>query len=228
MRIDAHVHLWQLARGDYGWLTPDSGPLFRDYDLSDLESLLVANGIDGAILVQAAPTEAETEFLLALAQRSERIRGVVGWVDLDATDVAARIAKLADHPKAVGIRPMLQDIAERHWVLSPTRAAGLEACAAAGLVFDALVRPDQLEDIAVLAGREPLLTIVIDHAAKPPIAQDGFAQWAAAIERAAALPNIACKLSGLLTEAPRGADEDTLAPYVAHLFACFKIGRAHV
>src|SRR5580704_4001342 len=95
MRIDAHHHLWTLARGDYGWLTPDLTPIYRDFCLSDLAPHLSASRIDGTILVQAAPTEAETIFLLEIAEQAELVCGVVGWTDFDAADAAARIDALA-------------------------------------------------------------------------------------------------------------------------------------
>src|SRR5215467_7871105 len=111
MRIDAHHHLWRPARGDYGWLTPDLKTLYRDFYAEDLQPLLQAARIDATILVQAAPTEAETDYLLAIANQTSWIAGVVGWTDLAAPDAAARVARLAQMPGLVGLRPMLQDLA---------------------------------------------------------------------------------------------------------------------
>ena len=222
MRIDAHHHLWDPARGDYGWLTVDMGPLYRAFSAEDLAPLLAEAGIDGALLVQAAPTEAETDWLLAIARETPWVLGVVGWIDLDAADAPARIAARAADPLFVGVRPMLQDIAQRDWILGPTRTPALAALAEHHLVFDALIAVDQIDAIATLATRHPDLSIIVDHAAKPRIGDSaGWSRWADGMTRLAAHPGVACKLSGLLTEAPAGADVNMLRPYAAHLLAAY-------
>jgi L-fuconolactonase len=221
MMIDAHHHCWEPARGDYGWLHPDS-PLYRSYQPSDLAPLLADGGIGGSILVQAAPTAAETDYLLGLARAEEGILGVVGWIDLEAPDAVARIEARARDPLFVGIRPMLQDMADRAWIARPERAPALEAIARTGLVFDALVRADQLATVALLAERHPGLAIVLDHAGKPPFA-DSVAMdvWQSDVARIAAFPNVACKLSGLLTELPAGASLALVDRCIATLIELF-------
>ncbi len=140
VRIDAHQHFWWLGRGDYGWLTPALAPIYRDFGPSDLAPLLQSRGIDKTILVQAAPTFAETLYMLELAERTPFVAGVVGWIDFDAMDAASRIAKVAaEQPLLVGLRPMLHDIADDDWLLRPNLAAVLHAMTEQGLVFDALV-----------------------------------------------------------------------------------------
>src|SRR5271165_6336868 len=111
MIIDAHHHLWRLSWGDYGWLTPDLAPLWRDFEPADLAPLMAAAGMAGGILVQAAPTEAETAFLLGLAARTPTALGVTGWTDFAAPDAPDTIARLAADPRLKGLRPMLQDLA---------------------------------------------------------------------------------------------------------------------
>ncbi|MFN7321955.1 MAG: amidohydrolase family protein, partial [Methylobacterium sp.] len=110
MRIDSHQHYWSLARGDYGWLTPALAPIYRDFGPDDLAPLLERAGIDRTILVQAAPTEAETRFMLQVARQTAHVAGVVGWVDCNAEDAPARIAAMARDPLLVGLRPMIHDI----------------------------------------------------------------------------------------------------------------------
>jgi predicted TIM-barrel fold metal-dependent hydrolase len=131
MRIDAHHHLWSLARGDYGWLTSELAPIYRDFGLPDLAPHLAAAGIEGTILVQAAPSEAETLYLLDIAETAELVRGVVGWTDFDAADGAARIDALAARKLLVGLRPMVQDIHDDDWLLGPKRFGVRRAGAAA-------------------------------------------------------------------------------------------------
>lgn len=219
--IDAHFHIWRPARGDYGWLTPTLGPIYRDVAIADWRREARACGVTGGILVQAAATEAETRFLLdaAAAEPGAPVLGVIGWVDLAAVDAPARVARIAAEPLVKGLRPMLQDIADPDWILDPSVAAGLAAMAAHGLAFDALVRPVHLPRIRALAVRLPDLTIIVDHGAKPDIAGDGFAPWAAEIERVAHETHALCKLSGLMTEA--GATPERVQHYIAHLLACF-------
>ena len=213
MRVDAHHHVWQLARGDYAWLTPDL-PIHRDYGLTDLVPLLA--DVTATVLVQAAPTEAETRFLLEIAEASRGlVRGVVGWADLAAPDAPARIAALAGNGLLKGLRPMLQDIADTRWILRDDVAAGLRAMAAHGLRLDLLMQPRHLDLVPELAARHPDLPMVLDHAGKPDIAGGAFAPWAASIARIARETDLVCKMSGLVTEAGRDWDIARLAPFTA-------------
>ncbi len=220
MRVDAHHHLWTLARGDYDWLAPDMTPLYRDFDPTLLRPLLDTARIDATILVQAAPTEAETAFLLDIAARHGWIAGVVGWTDLSAPGAADRVAALAVPGGLVGFRPMLQDLDDPAWILRPDVAPALDAMVRHGLVFDALIRPAQLGVIVELARRFPALSIVVDHAGKPAGGLPSAA-WRTGIDALAASPNVSVKLSGLLTEAPADAAAEHLAPVFAALLASF-------
>jgi L-fuconolactonase len=223
MIIDAHQHFWQLSRGDYGWLTPEAGGLYRDYLPDDLAPLLEEHDVGATVLVQAAPTEAETHFLLGLAREHPFVAGVVGWVDFEAVDVAERIAALATAGagKLKGLRPMIQDIADPHWIMRHTLDAAFDAMVAHELVFDALVRPVHLKALRERLLRHPRLRAVLDHAGKPAIASGALEPWAAALERLARDTPIYCKLSGLLSEAgPRRSAAD-LTPWVAQVFSSF-------
>ena len=222
MRIDAHHHLWTLARGDYGWLTKDLAPIYRDFVISDLEPLLATAGIDGTILVQAAPTEAETLFLLDIAETSGVIRGVVGWTDFDATDAVARIDALAERRLLVGLRPMVQDISDDDWLLSPQLAQQFTAMAGHGLVFDALVLPRHLPRLLRVVDRHPGLQFVLDHCAKPRLAARDIGEWRDDIATLAQHPNIVCKLSGLVSEAAPDWEVADLQDAVDHVRASFR------
>lgn len=221
MIIDAHQHFWQLARGDYGWLTPELAVLYRDFMPDDLAPHLYQHGIDGTILVQAAPTIAETEFLLEIADRTPFVLGVVGWVDFEATSAPDDIARLAKHPKLVGLRPMIQDITDDEWMLRADLTTAFDALIEADLTFDALVLPCHLAHLRQLLSRYPRLRTVIDHAAKPNIAGGHFDQWASDIAVIAKESRAYCKLSGLLTEAGTDWTTSEVTPYVAHLFEHF-------
>lgn len=217
MIIDAHQHFWQLARGDYSWLTPELTALHRDFLPDDLAPHLHQHGIDGTILVQAAPTLAETEFLLKIADKTPFVLGVVGWVDFEATSACHDIARLAKHPKLVGLRPMIQDIPDDRWMLRPDLAPAFEAMIQNDLAFDALMLPRHLPHLRQLLSRYPQLRTVIDHAAKPDISGGKYEAWASDIAVIAKESRAYCKLSGLLTEAGSDWATSDVAPYVAHL-----------
>jgi L-fuconolactonase len=225
--IDAHQHYWRLERGDYDWLTPKLGPLYRDFEPEDLAAELKACGIASTVLVQAAATEAETRHLIALARQHASVGGIVGWVDFEAIDLGERIARLVEEGAGAlkGFRPMIQDIADPLWLGRPALDAAFEALVAADLSFDALVLPQHLELLRQRLRKHPGLRAVLDHAGKPDIAVGArtaaFEVWSLQIRLLARESPICCKLSGLLTEAPAGADAAVLDPYVAHVFDCF-------
>lgn len=218
--IDAHTHLWRLSRGDYGWLDGKGGPLDplrRDFDRADYP------GDGRLILVQAAETEAETDYLLSIAEGDPMVAGVVGWIDLSAPDAIARIEARAATPILKGVRPVLQDIAETNWLEDAVAPETLDALAASGLRFDALVTARHLPMLARIAAQHPDLPLIIDHAAKAQNAGTD-ADWQEGMAALAALPHVHCKLSGLLTELPPEALADplpALRPMVGRLLDWF-------
>jgi L-fuconolactonase len=223
--IDAHQHFWRLDRGDYGWLTPALAPIFRDFGPGDLAPILARHGIGRTILVQAAPTAAETAYLLGIARTTPFVAGVVGWIDFEAPDAPDVVARLAGDPRLVGLRPMVQDIADDDWLLRPSHAPVFEAIVAHGLVFDALVLPRHLPRLARVLERHPRLVVVVDHGAKPGIRAGEIDRWRADMATIAAHPRAHCKLSGLVTEASPGAGLDVLAPYIDTLLGLFGAAR---
>jgi L-fuconolactonase len=219
--IDSHQHFWRLARGDYGWLVPSLAAIHRDFGPADLAPILARHGIDRTILVQAAPTVAETAYLVELARKAAFVAGVVGWTDFESPGVADAITALAREPLIVGLRPMVQDLADDRWLAQPSLAPAFAAMAAHGLVFDALVKPRHLPALLHVLERHPDLAVVVDHGAKPDLARGDLAGWRRAIARVAASPQATCKLSGLVTEAREGAGIDVLQPCVDTLLECF-------
>jgi L-fuconolactonase len=223
MIVDSHQHFWRVSRGDYGWLTPEAGLLYRDYLPEHLAALLQSSAVQATVLVQAAPTEAETRYLLELSQTHSFIAGVVGWVDFDAPDVQERmIALQADSQgKLKGLRPMIQDMPDPRWLLREDLDHAFDSLIRAGLVFDALVRPVHLDMLRSRLMRHPNLVAVLDHAGKPDIQHDDFTGWARDLRRLAQDTQAFCKLSGLLTEAGSQRSVAGLVPYVEHIFDCF-------
>ena len=206
MIIDAHHHLWDPAVREYGWLAGDVlAPIRRAYRPGDLRAKAAESGVDGTVLVQTVSDVDETVDFLAMADANrDLILGVVGWVDLTDPTVADTLAALRDKPggdRLVGIRHQAQDEDDPAWLARPDVLRGLAAVAAAGLAYDLLVLPHQLDAAITAVTEVPQGRYVLDHAAKPPIASGEREPWASRIRELAARPNLACKLSGLVTEA---------------------------
>jgi len=221
MIVDAHQHFWDPGRGDYGWLKP-SNPIHRVFSATDLQPLLVATGVDATVLVQAAPTPEETDYMLGIAREAPWILGVVGWIDLLAADAADQVRCRANDVLFLGVRPMLQDIADPDWILNPALTVALSAIATEGLVFDALILSHQITAIIELAIRHPRLAIVLDHAAKPKLGNvNAMSVWSRDMKRLAALPNVTCKISGLLTELSTNGTKADVIRAIGVLFDLF-------
>lgn len=217
--IDAHVHIWRLGLNDCVWPTPDLDAIHRDHDLAEIATLARGAGVASAILVQSQESERDTRWLLEAAEGSDFVAGVVGWADLSAADIGARLDALLRAGPLVGIRPMTEGCVD-DWFDTPAIDAGLAALAERGLTFDALIRPRHLASLNRLAARHPGLAIMIDHAAKPSIGVEREA-WRDALAPLAARPNVHCKLSGLMTELAPGGGADALLPYIDELVALF-------
>jgi L-fuconolactonase len=240
--VDAHHHVWDLSVRDQPWLAqPELAPLRRNFLLADLEPEAAAAGVTSTVVVQTVAEPEETPEMLALAADSSLIAGVVGWVDLEAPDVADAIAALRQLPGGellVGIRhPVLME-RDRDWLTRPAVLRGLAAVAAAGLVFDVVVQPRQLAAAVSAAKATPQLTLVLDHFGNPDVsapdvsapdvsAPDASAgvdeSWASAFSAFAALPNTVGKFSGILgeTAASDGASIAHLRPYYEMALAGF-------
>ena len=218
--IDAHQHFWSLATPGHVWPTAAERRIHRDFGPTDLALETRGVALAGTVLVQSQPTDADTDWLLALAQDNPLVRAVVGWVDLAHPHAPERIASLARHPKLRGLRPMLQSIEDTDWLLREDNVPALEAMQAANLRLDALIQPRHLAMLARFVARWPDLPVVIDHAAKPYAAARRLDPWADEIAALAEL-GLHCKLSGLRTEQAPGQSADDLIPYVECLVAAF-------
>jgi L-fuconolactonase len=232
--VDAHHHLWDPADRRHAWL--DALPsLRRPFGLDDFQAAAAPQGVTASVLVQVLPDVAETEEFLARAAASHGagggpvpVAGVVGWVDLCGPDVAAEIARIRERhggDRLVGIRHLVQDEPDPAWLDRPEVRRGLRAVGQAGLVYDLLIRPSQLPAALRLTAEEDQVRFVLDHAAKPRISGGELEPWATLIDELAARPNVACKVSGLVTEAAADWQPAQFAPYVDVLLASFGPGR---
>jgi L-fuconolactonase len=221
MRIDSHQHFWRFNPVDYGWMQA-GWPIRRDYLPTDLESELRAHHLDGCVAVQARQSLAESRWLLELAKAASMIRGVVGWVDLCSPNVAQELKEFAEHPKFVGVRHVVQDEPDDQFMLREDFQRGIAALRRFGLTYDLLVFPRHLPAAVALAEKFPEQPFVLDHLAKPPIKDGALSPWREQIRALAKLPNVACKVSGMVTEADwQSWRADDFKPYLDVVFEAF-------
>jgi L-fuconolactonase len=222
MKIDAHQHFWNPARGDYGWMDSEGAkPLRKQIGPADFAPHTKACGIDHTVLVQAAPTIAETEYMLGIADAIPLVAKVVGWINFEKRDDIKELTRLAKHPKFSGVRPMIQDLPDAEWMHRKDVQWAFDAIVDLDLTFDALGYPIHLDAFQRLFDKYPTMRTVIDHCMKPVIRENQFEDWAKKISHIAKTTPVFCKLSGLATEAKPGWTPETLKPYAAHIIESF-------
>jgi L-fuconolactonase len=226
MIVDAHHHLWDPGRRDYPWMAGEAlDPIRRPYTVDDLRAA-AGPDVTATILVQTVSSMEETEEFLATADSSDGlVAGVVGWLDLTAPDLDRLRAVPGGH-LLVGIRHQVENEPDPDWLLRNDVRSGLRAVAAAGLVYDLLVRAPQRPAAYAVAKQLPDLRFVLDHAGKPGIAHGEWEGWATWIDDLAGLPNVVCKVSGLITEADWNSwSAGTIRPYAEHVLNAFGADR---
>lgn len=213
MRIDAHQHFWKYSATEYSWI-PENSVLHRDYDPTDLASLLEPLGFHGSIAVQARQSPNENLFLSRLAEEHELIKGFVGWIDLRSPNVDSLARNFSRLPKAVGVRHVVQDEPDPNFMAAPEFRRGIATLDTYGLVYDILIYAHQLQDAIRLVSDFPNQTFVLDHIAKPAIRNGEIQEWRRHMTTMSSLPNVSVKLSGILTEADHQSwTKQQLRPY---------------
>lgn len=201
MRIDSHQHFWVYNPSQHVWMTDRMSVLKRDYLPQDMEPLLERAGIGGTIAVQARQMVEETEWLLELADRYPFIRGVVGWVDLRSPNVRDQLEGFSRYGKLRGVRHVVHDEPDDRFALLPAFQRGIEMLREFGLTYDLLLYPRHLPAAIRLVEKFPDQPFVLDHIGKPPIRDRQLSPWREDLRALALLPNVWCKLSGMVTEA---------------------------
>lgn len=220
--VDSHQHFWQLSRGGYNWLKPDLKVLYQDFLPEQLAPELTESNVGQTMLIQAEESEEEIYFMLAIAEVSKFVAGVVGWVDMEAPNVLEKLSHFCESKYFKGIRPMLQDIDDVNWILKDEFNPIFQFMAEKQLTFDALIKDVHLSNIHILAERHPTLNIVINHCAKPNLSLGPSDFWQQRLINISSCENVYIKLSGLLTEAPQGhVSIEIIQPYFDHIMAVF-------
>lgn len=199
--IDSHHHLWLFNEEDFGWMDEFMEILRRDYLPSDLEPEIEKAGVEGTVVVQARQKIEETEWLLKLADENDFIKGVVGWVDLCSEKLGEQLERFASHPKLVGVRHVIHDETDDEFMNRPEFHRGIGQLDEYGLSYDLLLFPKHLQQAAILAQEFPKQRFVLDHLSKPLIKYERIDIWNEDIIEIAKLPNVWCKISGMVTEA---------------------------
>jgi L-fuconolactonase len=222
MHIDAHQHFWIYSPGEYEWIDDSMAALRRDFLPHDLKLELEGTGFQGSIAVQVRQTLEETRWLLELADSFPWILGVVGWVDLCSPDVRSQLKVLAQNPKLVGIRHIVQSEPDDRFLLQPDFMRGVSALEEFDLAYDILIYTKHLPVAAEFVQRFPRQRFVLDHLAKPPIKSGDIDSWAQGIRRLAESPNLFCKVSGLVTEADwQHWEPEQVIPFLDVAFEAF-------
>ena len=226
IKIDAHQHLWKYSPVTHGWIDDNMKELKRDFMPEDLLQELRRGGYHGCVSVQASQTEDETRFLLEQARKYPFIKGIVGWLDLRAADLEEKLEYYSQFSKFKGLRHVIQDEPDDRFMLRDDFLKGIAKLEKFGLTYDILIFPRHLEYARELVGMFPKQKFVLDHIAKPDIAGGVLSPWKEDLQRLAVHPNVYCKISGMVTEAPwrawRPAD---FKPYLDTVFEAFGVDR---
>lgn len=224
--IDAHQQFWKFNPTRDHWFKEDMTSIQQDFYPNDLWPLLQEHGFDGCVAIQTGQSEKETDFLIALAKQNPFIKGVVGWVDLQAKDIIERLEWYKSFTVLKGFRHALQNEERRDLMLQPPFKRGISALQYYGFTFDILIYPDQLKYAARLAGCFPEQKFVIDPMARPNFKMEDIAGWKADIKKLAFHQNVYCKISGMVKEA--GGNEwmkEDLRPYMDEIVGAFGMDR---
>jgi L-fuconolactonase len=226
MTIDAHHHFWLYDPARHEWITDEMSAIRKDFFPKDFEPILKQNGISGSVLVQVDQTETENDFQLKLAEENNFIKGVVGWVDLQADNIEERLEFYKQYKKMKGFRHILQGEADRALMLKPAFMNGIRKLKKFGYTYDILIYTDQLKYTKEFVAAFPDQLFVIDHLAKPNIKEQKIDEWKKNMGAVAEYENVYCKISGMVTEADwKNWNKEDFTPYLDVVMEAFGIDR---
>lgn len=223
--VDSHHHFWEIDRFDYSWM-PEGSPLAVDYGPADLEPLIKNAGVDYTVIVQAVSSPDEARWLLELAEKHEFIAGIVGWVDLTDPLVGDTLEELQKSSYFKGVRHIWESEDDPGWIVNSGAIEGLKELVRRDLTFDFLAKPPNLPFIPRVMDQVPDLRAVVDHIAKPVIAEHLVEPWLTDMRKVASINGMHCKISGMVTEADHKSwTVDDLRPYVHHVLGMYGTNR---
>jgi len=222
MRIDAHQHFWQYDPRRHNWITSEMKVLQQDFIPLDLQFILEKNDFDGCIAVQADQSDEETKYLVQLAKEYSFVKGVVGWVDLRASNIDEQLHQYRDEAIIKGFRHIVEGEEDPDFLQRDSFLKGIESLTKHHYTYDLLIRPRHYAGAITCVQANPNQTFILDHIAKPPIKSREFEEWALFIEELAAFSNVSCKVSGLATEADwKSWRLDDFTQYLGYVFDSF-------
>lgn len=222
MRIDAHQHFWQYDPSRHNWITSEMKVLQQDFIPLDLKFILEKNDFKGCIAVQADQSDEETKYLVQLAKEYSFIKGVVGWVDLRASNIDEQLHQYKDESIIKGFRHIVEGEEDPDFLQRDSFLKGIESLTKHRYTYDLLIRPRHYAGALKCVQSNPNQIFILDHIAKPPIKSREFEEWALFIERLAGFSNVSCKVSGLATEADwKSWRLDDFTQYLGHVFDSF-------
>lgn len=223
MRVDSHQHFWRYTEQEYDWIGEEEQVIRRDFLPADLAPTLKSSNIDKCVAVQARQTDEETQWLLSLAEGNDLIAGVVGWIDIKASNLSDQLAAYVNRNKLKGFRHVLQGEADPDFMLATAFIRGLQTLSEHNLTYDLLIFAKQLPQSIELVKQLPNLSIVVDHIAKPDIVNHSdFDAWKEGMLQLARFDNVMCKISGMVTEADvNNWQNDDFEQYLDVVFNAF-------
>ena len=228
--VDAHVHLYDVKKLSYGWLA-NVPKINRSYGLDDFDKARGKVVVDKIVFAEVAVDPGlhikEAEFIQEMADRDARLSGIIAHLPLEkGVAVEADIAALKKFRKLRGIRRLIETERNPAFCLEPDFLAALKLLPKHGLPFDICVKHWALTYGIELAKRCPDVAFVLDHIGKPDIRNGLREPWWSQMRELAKLPNVVCKVSGVITEADHGHwKPEQVKPYVAHVIDCFGFDR---
>jgi L-fuconolactonase len=222
MIVDSHQHFWKYQPANHAWINEDMSAIRRDFLPADLKPIYDQNAIDGCVAVQVDQTEGDNEFFVELAQQNSFIKGIVGWVDFRASNIAERLSYYATVPLIKGFRHIVQGEADKNFLLGDDFCRGISRLQHHSFTYDILVYAHQLGQVAEFVMKFPNQPFIIDHLAKPAIRDGSITEWAAQMKRIAKQQNVYCKMSGMVTEADwKKWSYSDLEPYMQTVMDAF-------
>lgn len=226
LKIDAHQHFWIYDKIRDSWITPDMAVLRADFTPPQLLAELQQHHFDGCVVVQSDQSMTENFFHIKNAAAHDFVKGIVGWVDLQADDINDQLSELSQYSKLKGFRHILQGETDRALMLRPEFLNGISQLKQFGFTYDILIFPDQLKYAAEFVGRFSDQPFVLDHIAKPDIKNGRIDEWKRDIMALASHENVYCKVSGMVTEADwKNWKPEDFNPYLDVVFEAFGIER---